>query len=77
MKAVYVIKWTDSEINEGWCTDEKIDSMFIENPSQITSIGYLYKKSKKYVIIYADYDDSHKNRIIKIPRGCIKSIKKL
>lgn len=73
------IKWFDSANAQEWkYGDDEIRQFVQASKKSIKSIGYLYKKTKKYILLVGDIGAwEGKNRIIKIPRGCIKSIKKL
>ncbi len=78
MKTIYVVKWIDSYTAERWYNDKDIDEWIrITQDDPITSVGFLYKKTKKYIVLYADKSPDEKARFMKIPMGCIKSIKKL
>lgn len=77
MKKIYIVKWIDSYSNSRWYNDKEIKNWSKETEEDmIISIGFLHKKTKKFILLYAD-KGLEKARFIKIPTGCIKSIKKL
>ena len=80
MKPV-LVKWKDSESWVGWRSQRDVDDWNKHSDALIESVGYLYKKSKKYVIIVQSihaYDvDTNLGEPLRIPRECVVSIDKL
>ena len=80
MKPV-LVKWKDSESWVGWRSQRDVDDWNKHSDALIKSVGYLYKKSKKYVIIVQSihaYDvDTNLGEPLRIPRECVVSIEKL
>jgi len=71
-----IIKWIDSYSNSRWYTDDEVDN-WLEDKCIITSVGYLYVKTKRYIAIYADVYTGEKARFMKIPMGIIKKIRRV
>ncbi len=80
MKPVKV-KWKDSESWVGWRSQRDVDDWSKHSDTIIKSVGLLYKKTKKYVIIVQSihtYDKGgNLGEPLRIPRECVVSIKKL
>lgn len=77
MKRIYVVEWIDSTSNSRWYNDEEIDDYIIRSETPMISVGFLYKKTKKFIVLFGDEGIDERARFIKIPTGCIKSIHKL
>ena len=72
---IYIVKWIDSYSASRWYNDKEIDEWIEETENDpITSIGFLYCKTKKHIVLYGDISPDEKGRVIKIPRAVIKSI---
>ena len=73
MKLVKV-KWLDSYSTDRWISK---DSVVYEMGYEyiMTTVGYLFKKTKDGIIICHSYNDTMVNGLIHIPRKCIKKIK--
>ncbi len=52
---LYKIKWEDIFSDSGWASDAEFDRMHVSN---CISIGFVYKKTKKYVWIFSSYEIS-------------------
>ena len=80
MKPV-LVRWRDSESWVGWRSQRDVDDWNKHSDMIIESVGYLYKKSKRYVIIVQSihaYDvDTNLGEPLRIPRECIVSIKRI
>jgi hypothetical protein len=75
IKEIYVVKWIDSYASERWYNDKEIDNWIEETEKElIISVGFLYKKTRKYIVLFSDESPDEKARCIKIPRGMVKSI---
>jgi len=73
---IYVVKWIDSYASERWYNDKEIDDWIEETEMELMiSVGFLYKKTRKYIVLFSDDSPDEKARCIKIPRGMIRSIK--
>ncbi len=79
MKVVRV-RWHDSVSYTGWRTQSVIDDWFKNGIDVMESVGYLYKKSKKCLIIvqsvHAYDEDTNLSEALRIPMGCVISIKR-
>lgn len=78
MKIVRV-KWNDSVSMNRWQPANTVDAFAKSGSDSISSVGYLYKKTKKVVILIQSVHGSERNyaETLKIPRECITSIKVL
>ena len=50
---LYRIDWEDICSDSAWATDTEFDKMEV---SHCISIGFLYKKTQKYIWIFASYE---------------------
>jgi hypothetical protein len=50
---LYRINWEDISSDSAWATDTEFDKMKV---SHCISIGFLYKKTQKYIWIFASYE---------------------
>lgn len=50
---LYRINWEDICSDSAWATDTEFDKMEV---SHCISIGFLYKKTQKYIWIFASYE---------------------
>jgi len=50
---LYRINWEDICSDSAWATDTEFDKMEV---SHYISIGFLYKKTQKYIWIFASYE---------------------
>ena len=50
---LYKINWEDICSDSAWATDTEFDKMEV---SHCISIGFLYKKTQKYIWIFASYE---------------------
>lgn len=50
---LYRINWEDICSDSAWATDTEFDKMEV---SYCISIGFLYKKTQKYIWIFASYE---------------------
>jgi hypothetical protein len=50
---LYRIEWEDICSDSGWATDTEFDKMAV---SHCISIGFIYRKTKKYLWIFASYE---------------------
>ena len=75
---ILLIKWIDSYSNSRWYNDEEIKDWIKQSEKdKIVSIGFLYKKTEEYIVVYSDRSSDEKARFIKIPIGMTIKIKKL
>lgn len=78
MKAIFIVKWIDSYSNSRWYNNKEIkDWIKTSQKELIISVGFLHAKTKKFIALFADESPDEKSRIILIPRGSIKSMKKI
>jgi hypothetical protein len=69
-----VVEWVDSKIMHGW-QDNRI---FEGEVAQCESVGFLYEDGVDFITLVMGQSDS--DMVVEgfsIPRGCIKSVKKL
>jgi len=68
------IEWADSYTTDKWI--EK-DSVVEEMGSEyiMTTVGYLFEKTKDSIIICHSYNDTMVSGLLHIPRKCVKKIK--
>lgn len=74
-----VIIWNDAQDSlEPWVGEAEA-KQFAETPCPIVSYGFLVRKTKNYVVIAGDWNDSNKDygRVTKIPTKMITSMKEL
>jgi hypothetical protein len=79
MKKVRV-RWTDSTSWHGWKERDAIEKWVNDGPDDMESVGYLYKKNKKVVVLVQSLQLKHGSSVgenLMIPRVCVKDIKKL
>ena len=69
-----LVKWQDSYSSAHWFTDIEIEKWIGTTDEEITSVGFLYKQAKEYIVIYGDKTIDEKMRLLKIPTACISSI---
>lgn len=79
MKQLVVIVWWDSQDhNDAWVDSEAAEK-FTDEVCEITSCGFLVRKTDKYVTIAGDWDPADKDygRVTKIPVGMVKTIREV
>jgi hypothetical protein len=50
---LYKISWEDICSDSGWASDVEFDKLFV---SHCISIGFIFKKTKKYIWIFSSYE---------------------
>jgi hypothetical protein len=70
MKLVKV-KWQDS------CGSTRYWDPGVEKPDNITTVGYLHKKTKNELVIMQSKGEDSLGGVMVIPRSTVKSIKRL
>ena len=78
MKIVEVM-WNDSVSMSRWQSVSTVDKFVKDGSDKIRSVGYLYKKTKKAVVLVQSVHGSEQNyaEALKIPRECVTNIKVL
>lgn len=69
-----LVEWLDTSSNSNWATKEEA------KPKVLTcrTIGFLLERNKKHIAIYAtDSESGNISDRVCIPKGCIKSVKRL
>jgi len=70
----YGITWFDAfSPGETWTSNVDID---VKDKYVVFSVGFFYGESKEYVIIIGDVAPGTSGRIMFIPKGMIKKVKK-
>ena len=73
---IVLIKWIDSYSASRWYTDDDINH-WITGLIPCISIGIVFTVDKNFVTLYGDQAPDEKGRIMSIPRGVIRKIKRL
>jgi hypothetical protein len=61
-----------------WADDNEIKATYkLQEQCEAKSIGYFYSKVGKFIYIAGNYLDKSWGRIEKIPKGCIKKMRRL
>jgi hypothetical protein len=70
------VSWIDAEDHKETWVDEEDAQKFGEAECKITSIGFLVRKTSKYLTLAADWDESSKNwgRVSKIPAMWVQKV---
>ena len=77
-KEIYIVKWIDSYSNSRWYNNKEInDWIKTSEKEHIVSIGFLYRKTKDSIVLFADKSPDEKGRLMIIRRRSIISIKKI
>ncbi len=72
---IVLIKWVDSKVIHGWREGE--DTRF-DDVAYCETVGFLqYEDKEKVTITFGSSDSAFIMETITIPRGCIKSVRKL
>jgi hypothetical protein len=77
IKKMVRIVWIDSTSHEGWRSYSDADKAVAEGPSEIETIGYLYKDSGDNIAVVQSYCDHSIDGLFIIPRACVKSMETL
>lgn len=69
MKPFVVIRWMDSQDHPTTWVDESDAEKFGEESCEVTSVGFLVRKTDKYYTLAGDWDpvDTNYGRVTKIP----------
>jgi hypothetical protein len=78
-QTIVTVLWMDAQDHPDKWVDADDAESFTDVEVNVTSIGYLVRKTDKYVTLAGDYDavDNDYGRVTKIPIGMIKEIKEL
>lgn len=79
MKKIVMVLWNDAQDHKDKWVDAEDAEAFTDIEVTVTSIGFMVRKTDKYLTLAADYDpiDNDYGRVTKIPIGMIKEIKEL
>ena len=73
--------WLDANCSEGWQSIEDVDYKNLSELLDKKSVGYLLKKTDKFISIAQSYDSDKKggqcDNIMTIPKSCIKKIRSI
>ena len=74
-----LVKWLDAQDHKDIWADAEDVNQWAEKPCEIISIGFLVRKTEKYITIAGDYDDDDKDwgRVTKIPTAWLVSVEPL
>lgn len=73
MNKIVLVDWSDSITAQGWH-----DTVDLSSPlPTIASVGLFLGYTGEYIALAGDWHDSSHNRIMRIPKGCIKEVKVL
>ena len=69
------IEWVDATSDRRWAPEEKAEV----EPAIIKNVGWQLKRTKRYILMTSQRDLSNKecSDRTRIPRGCIKTIRKI
>lgn len=75
-RQLVVVKWMDAQDHPNKWVDAKDAEQFTDVEVNVTSTGFLVRKTEKYITIAGDYDpvDDDYGRVTKIPIGMVKEI---
>lgn len=75
-KKLVLVVWNDAQDHADKWVDAADAEAFSDIECTITSVGYLVRKTDKYVTLAGDFDaiDNDYGRVTKIPVGMIQSI---
>ena len=73
---IVLIKWIDSYSSARWLTEDEVKH-WITGLTPCISIGIVFTVDKNFVTLYSDQAPDEKGRIMSIPRGVIRKIKRL
>jgi hypothetical protein len=78
-RQLVVVRWNDAQDHAQKWVDAADAEAFTDVEVTVTSIGFLVRRTDKYVTIAGDYDpiDNDYGRVTKIPSGMVKEIKLL
>ena len=76
MKPIVRVEWLDAQDHKDKWVDAEDAEKFGDEDCKIVSIGYLVRKTDKYVTIAGDWDDvdADYGRVTKIPTGMVRQI---
>lgn len=79
MKPLVLVMWIDAQDHHEKWVDAADAEKFGEESCMIASVGFLIRKTEKYVTLGADWDevDTNYGRVTKIPTAWIQSIEDL
>jgi len=78
-KRIVLVEWNDAQDHPEKWVDEEDAEKFGEDACMIQSIGFLVRKTDKYVTLAADWDgvDKDYGRVTKIPTPMVLRIEDL
>lgn len=82
MKLIY-LEWEDAISQASWCTKDELDD-FSSEVALIRQVGWIYKETKKYLILVGRLDDRNEGEekngygmLQKIPKTWIRKRKEI
>lgn len=78
-RQLVLVTWLDAQDHKDKWVDEHDAEAFTDEECKITSVGFLVRKTEKYVTIAGDWDavDTDYGRVTKIPTKMVVDIKGL
>lgn len=69
------VEWEDSTSSGRWVSEKDAEV----TPAQVHTVGWQLKRNRKYILLITQRDETYNecSDRIRIPRGCIKSIRKI
>ena len=67
-----IVIWDDAESDDGW--EEAPTEL---EPALATSVGFLVRQTKDYLLLAQSYDNGHTNGRFQIPKVNIKEMKEI
>ena len=69
------VEWEDTTSSGRWVDEENADV----KPAQVHTVGWKLKATRKYLLLISQRDETYGecSDRIRIPRGCIKSVRRI
>ena len=69
------VEWEDTTSDRRWESEDKVSV----NPAIVRNVGWQLQRTREYILLTSQKDITHKEYAdrIRIPRGCIKSIRRI
>lgn len=77
IRQLVVVLWNDAQDHAQKWVDAKEAEAFNDIEVTVTSVGFLIRRTDKYITIAGDYDpvDDDYGRVTKIPAGMVKELR--
>jgi hypothetical protein len=69
-----LITWDDAEVSNDW--EIQVEGTPLEE-ALVETLGFLVKETEKYYVVASTLSADHTNARTKIPKGMVKSLKKV